>query len=63
MKSQTHNQGELLKLEVQIEKDVLESIQRMANNTGMSLADIVVIALKRFRASHSDYEGSTPKTD
>lgn len=61
MKSQKHNEGTLKKLTIKIEEDVAESIERMAKNSGMSIDDIVVIALKRFRASHSDYEGKTYK--
>lgn len=57
MKSQVHNQGELKELQVKIEADVVDSVQRMAQNSGMSIHDIVVIALKRFRASHTELEG------
>lgn len=57
MKTQEHNQGELKELTVTVEKDVVEAFGRMVDNTGFSLDDLVVIALKRFRASHSDYEG------
>ncbi len=63
MRGQVHNQGELKDLTVKIEKDVAEAIERMANNTGYSLDELVVIALKRFRASHSDYEKNTLKLD
>ena len=56
MKSQEHNLGELKKLTVNVEKDVVESLERMADNTGYTLDDLVVIALKRFRASHTDFE-------
>ena len=58
MKSQVHNQGELKELTVKIEKEVVEAIQRMSQNTGYAVDDLVVIALKRFRASHADYEGT-----
>lgn len=63
MKSQIHNQGELKELVVKIEKDVVESIERMSQVSGMSMDELVVIALKRFRSSHCDYEGKTPITD
>lgn len=63
MKSQVHNQGELKELKVQIEKDVVDSIERMSKNSGFSVEEIVVIALKRYRASHSDYEGATIKQE
>ncbi|MDD0854778.1 hypothetical protein HBN50_16840 [Halobacteriovorax sp. GB3] len=58
MKSQVHNEGELRELKVNIEKNVVDSIERMAENSGYTIDEIVVIALKRFRASHSDYDGS-----
>ena len=63
MKTQAHNQGELKELKVAIEKGVVESIEKMADNSELSIEDIVVIALKRFRASHSDYMGSEPNLD
>lgn len=56
MKNQVHNQGELQELKVQIEKPVMESVERMAANQGISVADLVVIALKRYRAAHSDVD-------
>ena len=64
MKTQTHNQGELKELNVKIEKAVLESFERMSKNSGQTIADLVVIAMKRFHASHSDLDprpsSSTP---
>lgn len=63
MKTQVHNKGELRTLNVQIEKDVLDGIEKMSKNSGISLADIVVIALKRYRASHSDMEGKVIKSE
>ena len=63
MKSQVHNEGELKELKVNIEKDVVESLERMSKGSGMSIDELVVIALKRFRASHSDYEGKAFSTD
>jgi len=63
MKSQKHNQGELKELRVDIEQDVVESFEKMAQRTGISLADLVATALKRFRASHTDYIGQAAKTD
>ena len=56
MKNQPQNQGELKELKVMIEKDVVESFERMTNASGLSLSDLVVIALKRFRSSHSDWD-------
>lgn len=63
MKSQKHNTGELTQLTVTIEKDVVDSIDKMSRNSGISRDELVVIALKRFRASHADYEGTTPRID
>ena len=63
MRGQVHNQGELEELKVTIEKDVIEAMKRMSNNTGYSLEELVVIALKRFRSSHSDYEDATLNVD
>lgn len=63
MKTQVHNQGELKELKVMIEQAVVESIQRMADRSQMSVDEIVVIALKRFRASHAELEGKAPKLD
>ena len=39
-----------------IEKPVIESVERMAQNQGISVAELVVIALKRYRATHSDVD-------
>lgn len=58
MKSQKQNQGELTELKVNIDKDVVEAFKKMEKNTKISLADLVVIAMKRFRSAHSDYEGT-----
>lgn len=63
MKSQKHNQGELAELKVRIEKDIVESVKIMADNSGMPVEEIVVIALKRFRAHHADYMGDAPKLE
>lgn len=63
MKSQKHNQGELKELKVQIEAELLEALEAMAKNSGLPEADIVAIALKRFRSSHTDYLRATPVTE
>jgi len=63
MKSQKHNLGELKELTVNIEKDVVDSIEKMSTNSGLSTDELVVIALKRFRASHTDYLGATLKPE
>lgn len=63
MKSQKHNEGELKEVSVKIEKQVAEDLETMCKNTGMPMADIVVIALKRFRSSHFDYLKQVPMTE
>lgn len=63
MKSQKHNQGDLLELSVKIEKEVVEAIHRMSKNSGLPIEEIVVIALKRYRASHSDYDDNEPTVE
>lgn len=63
MKSQKHNQGDLKEMTVKIESKVVEDLELMAKNTGMPAADIVVIALKRFRSSHLDYLKQVPMTE
>ena len=63
MKTQQHNKGKLAKLTVNIEEEVLKSIERMAENSTLTIDDIVVIALKRFRASHAELEGKAPCAD
>ena len=63
MKSQKHNIGELKEVSVKIESKVVEDLELMAKNTGMPVADIVVIALKRFRSSHLDYLKQVPMTE
>lgn len=63
MKTQVQNQGELKELKVMIEKDVVESFERMSKKTGTPVADLVVIALKRFRSSHGDWDTKPAKKD
>ncbi len=63
MKSQKHNQGDVKEISVKIETKVAEDLELMSKNTGMPVADIVVIALKRFRASHLDYLKQVPMTE
>ncbi len=60
MKTQQHNQGELKELKVMIEKKMVEDLDLMSQNSGMKVEEIVVIALKRFRASHNDYMKTVP---
>lgn len=63
MKSQKHNEGELKEVTVKIEKRIAEDLELMSKNTGIPAADIVVIALKRFRSSHLDYLKQVPVTE
>jgi hypothetical protein len=63
MKTQKHNQGELKSLTVKIEKDVVESVEKMSKYSGMSPDEIVVIALKRYRSSHSELENKSPNVE
>jgi uncharacterized protein YkvS len=57
MKTQEHNTGDLDELKVKIEKQVIADLQTMAQNSGLDVDELVVIALKRFRSSHADYMG------
>jgi fructose-1,6-bisphosphatase/sedoheptulose 1,7-bisphosphatase-like protein len=63
VKSQKHNEGDLKEIKVNIEKEVAEAIEKMAANTGITVDELVVIALKRFRASHTDYLKTTMSTE
>ena len=54
------NQGELSKLDVKIEKDVLDAFHRMAKFKRIPLEHLVVVAMKNFRARHCDFEGLEP---
>jgi hypothetical protein len=54
MKDQVYNKGELKELKAMIDINVAESAVRMAANQGIPLEDLIVIALKRYRASHLD---------
>lgn len=63
MRSQKHNQAELKEIKVKIEKDVAEDFEKMVKNTNISLDDLVVIAMKRFRSSHADYLKQVPMTE
>jgi hypothetical protein len=63
MKSQKHNQGELKEIKVKIEKEVAADFETMVKNTSFTLDELVVIAMKRFRSSHTDYLKLTPMTE
>jgi hypothetical protein len=57
MKTQKQNEGELRELTVKIESQVVSDLQTMAENSGLPVEEIVVVALKRYRSSHADYLG------
>lgn len=63
MKTQKHNQGELKEVKVNIEKEVADSLEVMSKNSKLSVDEIVVIAIKRFRSAHMDYLGKNNETD
>lgn len=63
MKTQLQNQGELKELKVMIEKDTIESFERMSKASGVSVADLVVIAMKRYRSAHSDWDAKPKKSE
>ena len=63
MKSQKHNQNDLKEVTVKIENDVVEDFEKMVKNTNIPMADLVVIAMKRFRSSHADYLKQVPMTE
>lgn len=63
MKTQVQNQGELKELNVKIEKGVVESFERMTKASGLTIDDLVVIALKRYRSSHSDWDVKSSKSE
>jgi len=61
VRTQKHNQGKLKELTVSIEEEVYNAVVRMADNAKMPVDELVVIALKRFRSSHADYDDCIPK--
>jgi len=56
MKTQAYNKGELKELKVMIEKETMESFERMAKHTNTPIQDLIVVAMKRFRSSHGDFD-------
>lgn len=56
MKTQVYNKGELEELRVMIDKEIKETFERMAKHTNTPIEDLIVIAMKRFRSSHGDYD-------
>jgi arsenate reductase-like glutaredoxin family protein len=63
MKSQKQNQGELKEITIKVEKQVVEDFEKMVKNTNISMDDLIVTAMKRFRSSHNDFLKQTPMTE
>lgn len=63
MKSQKHNEGDLKEIKIKIEKNVVEDFEKMVAYTNIPMEDLVVVAMKRFRASHNDYLKIVPMTE
>lgn len=57
MKTQKYNDGELAELNAKIEKKLIEDLETMSKNSGLSVDELVAVALKRFRTHHADYMG------
>lgn len=63
MKNQVQNQGQLKELKVMIEEDVVDSFEQMSKVSGMPVAELVVVALKRYRSAHLDWDTKPFKKD
>ena len=57
MKTQKHNDGELVELKVSIEAQLVKDLETMSQNSEMTVDELVTVAVKRFRSSHADYMG------
>lgn len=57
MKNQNYNAGDLEELKVKIEKQLTEDLKIMSENSGLSVDELVAVAIKRFRTHHADYMG------
>jgi hypothetical protein len=60
LKSQKYNQGPLKALNINIDAEVVNTLEQMSKQTKLNLEDLVVTALKRFISSHSDYIDDRP---
>jgi len=60
MKDQKYNDGELVELKLNIDKQTVDNLNIMSQTSGLSPADIIVIALKRYESSHADYMKVVP---
>jgi hypothetical protein len=56
MKNQTYNKGELKELKVMLDKEIVETFERMANHTNTPIEELLVIAMKRYRSTHGDFD-------
>ncbi len=54
-KGETKAAVQLAKVELELEKDLLEQLLTMEKFTKISKSEIVTTALKRFISSHKDY--------
>ena len=59
MKTQEYNKGDLKELKIMIDKETVECFERMAKHTKTPIQDLIVIAMKRFRSSHGDFDPSS----
>jgi hypothetical protein len=57
MKTDVKEVVEVADLRVKIDAKVLEDVNLMSKNSGLSVEEIITTALKRFRSSHADYMG------
>jgi hypothetical protein len=55
MKEDYALKGESAKVEVILEKDVIETLKKMADYTKFSESEMVNTAVKRFISTHSDF--------
>jgi hypothetical protein len=58
MKNQKHNVGPLTEITCSVEEQVAIDLETMSKNSGLTKDEIVCIAIKRFRVSHTDYLGN-----
>ncbi len=57
MKTEEKENVEVADLNVKIDIKIIEDVNLMSKNSGLSVEEIVTTALKRFRSSHADYMG------
>ncbi|MEW6056042.1 MAG: hypothetical protein AB1540_05455 [Bdellovibrionota bacterium] len=49
------NNGPIVKLEVELEKTIVEQLTLMESHTKITRSELVTTALKRFISAHKDY--------